>query len=329
MLVVDECSMLGLWLAAQFAQAVGENGRVILVGDPQQLPAIGPGRVLRDLIDSGLVPVTNLQTVHRQAARSAIIRAAQRIQQGKALVAGDHLQVRESLFGGPPLDLPAHDLVLVPTSSFPDKAQMTLLETVWGVIQRGEFKSKDVQVLTGMNKGPLGVVELNSVLQDMLNPCVEGAVEFRMAKTERWPATVFRRGDRVMQTVNDYDRSVFNGDMGTVVEIKESPFRIVVQFALAEDPVQVYKMPDHLNDIALAWCITVHKAQGGEFPCVVMPVHRTQNIMHNRNWLYTGITRARKLCVLLGDLAHVNKCVSTVPVEARLSGLEQRLRESN
>jgi exodeoxyribonuclease V alpha subunit len=211
-------------------------------------------------------------------------------------------------------------------------AQSELVAAVADLLKEGRFTVKDVQVLSGTNGGPLGVRRINTLLQGLLNPLVKGRLEcvYAASSTEE-EALVLREGDRVMQTTNDYDRGVLNGEIGTVIEVlpdetkgHEGHFIVRVLFESADTPTK-YAMKESRFDLKLAWCLTVHKAQGCEFPCVLLVVHPSQQIMHYRNWIYTGLTRARELCVLFGALRAVESCVAKQVVDHRTSGLLHRL----
>jgi exodeoxyribonuclease V alpha subunit len=258
-------------------------------------------------------------------------RSAQRIDRGEPLRPGEDIFVRETLQGE--LTLPSEDLVLVPGSADAELAQSELVAAVAELLKQGRFTVKDVQVLSGTNGGPLGVRRINILMQGLLNPPVKGRLEcvYAAVKATEEEALVLREGDRVMQTTNDYDRKVFNGEIGTVTKVlpdetkgHEGHFCVHVLFEGAETST-TYVMKESRFDLKLAWCLTVHKAQGCEFPCVLLVVHPSQQVMHYRNWIYTGLTRARDLCVLFGSLRAVESCVAKVLVDHRTSGLLHRL----
>ena len=275
LLVVDEVSMVDVPLMHSLLKAVPRRAALILVGDVDQLPSVGPGQVLADIISSGAVPVVRLTEVFRQAAQSRIITNAHRINQGRMPEPGDD---------------PSSDFHLVRCHD-PEDGVAKLLEIVARRIP-ARFRLdpiRDVQVLCPMNRGGLGARSLNFELQRLLNPPGE-------ARVERFGWT-FGPGDKVMQVVNDYEKEVFNGDLGLVRTIDTEAGELVVDF----DGREVAYDFGELDELVLAYATTVHKAQGSEYPAVVIPVTTQHYPMLRRNLLYTGVTRGRKLVVLVAQ----------------------------
>ena len=275
--IVDEASMLDIELTFALVRAIPDQARFVLVGDVDQLPSVGPGLVLHDLIESEALPVARLTEIFRQDQESQIVMAAYRVNEGKL-----------PLFPAHPSD--TDDCILVSEEDSGRFAER-IVQIVQEDLPRQGFTSSDIQVLTPMNKRELGTVQLNRVLQSALNSPQAGKQEVRRGEK------TIREGDRVVQTVNNYEKEVFNGDVGTVVGIDTSKSSVAVQFS---DASAIYD-PDDLDELELAYALTVHKAQGSEYPAVVLICHTSQYVMLQRNLLYTGLTRAQRKCVLLGN----------------------------
>ncbi len=304
LLVVDESSMVDVELMAALLQGLPAEGSLLLIGDADQLPSVGPGQVLRDLIDSGAVPVARLREIFRQADNSRIVRNAHRVNQGYL---PELESARDEL----------SDFYFVPAEDAED-GQRKVVEIVAGRIGRrfGLDPVRDVQVLSPMNRGPLGVRTLNVTLQAVLNPAPEsGAVE-----VERF-GWRYRAGDKVMQTENDYDKDVFNGDLGRIRSIDPGAEKMMIVFD--GRPVE-YRFSD-LDRLMLAYAVTVHKSQGSEYPAVVVPISTHHYVMLRRNLLYTAITRGRKLVVIVGQKWALQKAVEEASDLRRYSTLRERL----
>jgi exodeoxyribonuclease V alpha subunit len=302
--IIDETSMLDISLAWQLVRAIPPQAAVILVGDVDQLPSVGPGCVLRDIIDSGQVPVCRLTEVFRQAARSAIVTNAHRINQGEM-----------PLFPLEKVESPGStDFYFVEVAD-PDKAVDVLRRMMCEHIPQkfGFDRIDDIQVLSPMQRGVLGCRNLNTVLQEALNPT--GPAIQRYGWT-------FRVGDKVMQMVNDYDKDVFNGDIGRVAKIDEVEQEMTVRF---EDRPVKYDF-NELDELHLSYATTVHKSQGSEYPVVVLPIHTQYYMMLQRNLLYTAITRSRKLVVLVGTRKALAIAVKNTDARRRVTLLKQRLQ---
>jgi exodeoxyribonuclease V alpha subunit len=301
MLIVDEASMLDVPLAYYLLRALLPETQVLFVGDADQLPPVQPGNFLRDLIDSGVAVVVRLQEIFRQAADSNIIRNAHRIHRGEM-----------PLF---PKD--AGDFFLFPTEE-PERAAELVVELVQERIPRrfGLHPLRDIQVLCPMYKGAAGVSNLNARLQAALNPPAPG-------KPERsFGIFTLRAGDKVMQLRNNYEKEVFNGDIGFVTDIDVEEQVIWVQM---EDRRVPYDFGE-TDDLTLAYAISVHKSQGNEYPAVVLPLLTQHYMMLQRNLLYTAVTRARKLVVLVGSRRAISMAVNNARPAERYSLLKERLR---
>jgi len=300
MVIVDEISMLDVVLAHHLAKAIEPPTRLVLVGDPDQLPSVGPGNVLRDLIDSGCVPVARLTRIFRQDAHSLIVANAHRILAGEL----PRLPGRGDL---------GADFYLFPSEEPAQTAQI-LVDVVTQRIPRtfGFDWVRDVQVIAPMYRGECGVDVLNERLREAL-----GAGGRELVRG----GLVWRVGDRVIHTRNDYDKEVFNGDMGRIVDVSPEG-TLSVRF-----PEQTVGYSGaEVSDLRPAFAITVHRSQGGEFPVVVVPLVTQHYRMLQRNLLYTAITRARKLVVLVGSRRALRMAVENAEQAQRRSGLVERLR---
>lgn len=304
--VVDEASMLDLLLFYHLLKAVPPEAHLLLVGDADQLPAVGPGRVLADLLESEAVPAVRLTQLFRQAAGSQIVLAAHAINRG---------HVPEPAPGG------NGDFYVVAADS-PDSILLAIKKLLAERIPArfGLDPVGDVQVISPMHNGPVGVSVLNRELQALLNPPRTRLGDVTHA------GRVFRVGDKVMQIRNNYERDVYNGDVGRVIRVVPDDVRLVVEFPSFTGSVEVEYSTSDLDELALAYAISVHKAQGSEFPCVVMPLTTGHYMLLRRNLLYTAVTRARTLCVLVGSRKALGIAVDANRLEVRNSGLTSRLR---
>jgi exodeoxyribonuclease V alpha subunit len=311
MVIVDEVSMLDILLANNLIKAIPREAHLLLVGDADQLPSVGPGRVLRDCLESLAVPSIHLDAIFRQAEGSGIVANAHRIN------AGDFPRYARQVGadGGP-----SGDFFFFPRPE-PDACAELAIELVAERIPRrfGFDPRRDIQVLTPTHRGPAGVANLNALLQAALNPPSHGLAEHRMG------ATVFRIGDRVLQLRNNYDLEVYNGDIGKVVAIDPVEQLLIVRYDGERDVAYDFGL---LDELTLAYAISVHKAQGAEYPCVVIPLLTQHYALLQRNLLYTAITRAKSLVVLLGDKRAVAMAVKNNRVASRYTGLARRLKGS-
>ncbi len=303
--VIDETSMVDLSLGAQTLRAIPKHASLLLVGDVDQLPSVGPGSVLRDVIDSGAVAVCRLTEVFRQAAASEIITNAHRINEG---------QMPDLSAQASPPSRPATDFYFVRADE-PERGVELIVEMVRNRIPSrfGHDPLEDIQVITPMHRGLLGARNLNAVLQDRLNPDSPGV--------ERYGQT-YRVGDKVMQTVNNYDKDVYNGDSGRIVSVDIEKGELAVRF---DSRCVEYDIRE-LDELSLSYAITVHKSQGSEYPVVIVPIHTQHYVMLQRNLLYTAITRSRKLVVLVGTEKAVAIAVKRMSSTRRITTLRQRLQ---
>lgn len=303
LIVVDEASMIDVLLMNHLLKAVEVGSHLFLVGDVDQLPSVGPGNVLADLIESGVVPVVRLKTIFRQAANSTIIVNAHRINQGQMPLFPR--RARDFFFFNQPDPEGAADLVL-------DIVARRIPRTF------GYDPMTEVQVLSPMHRGAAGVGELNRRLQEVLNPPDNRKAEYHHGHR------IFRTGDRVMQVRNDYEKQVFNGDMGWVqaIDLENQIVRVDFDGHLVE-----YEF-HQLDQLVHAYAVSVHKAQGSEFPVVVMPLLMSHYLMLQRNLLYTGVTRAREMVVLVGSRRAIAVAVKNNRTVERHTRLAQRLREA-
>jgi exodeoxyribonuclease V alpha subunit len=301
LLVVDEMSMLDVVIAHHLFKAVGPHTRVVLVGDPDQLPSVAPGNVLCDLIASKCVPTFRLTQIHRQGRDSLIVANAHRILAGE----GPQLPERGDR---------AADFYFFPADD-PRRCADRVIEVVTERIPRsfGFDWSTSVQVLAPMYKGDCGVDALNERLRAALGANVE---EYRLGNRS------WRIGDRVIQTRNDYEKEVFNGDMGRIVAVDESG--VSVKYP----EKKVLYAPDELSDLQSAFAITVHRSQGSEYDVVVIPLVSQHFLMLQRNLLYTAVTRAKKLLVLVGSERALSMAIDNAEPSLRVSGLARRLAEA-
>lgn len=300
--VVDESSMIDITLADALLRAIPATSSVLFVGDCDQLPSVGPGNFLRDLLASGCVHTVRLTEVFRQAQQSLIVTNAHRINAG------------ESPILSPPDETRRQDFLFVEAED-PERVLECIRDLVSNRLPArfGLDPVSDIQVITPMHRGLIGARNLNRELQALLNP--------RGTAVERGPVT-FRAGDKVMQVENNYDKEVFNGDVGIIASINREDQHLKVNF----DGRLVSYDFNELDDLELAYAVTVHKAQGSEYSAVVMPVHTTHYIMLQRNLLYTGLTRGRRLVCLVGQKRAVHMAINSVSATPRYSALGQRLR---
>ncbi len=296
-LIVDECSMIDIVLMNSLLKAMPVNMRLILIGDIDQLPSVGAGNVLRDIIDSGCVPVVRLQRIFRQAKESRIIMNAHRMNQGKMPDLSNGANTDFFFLERPePEDAVAEIITLV-------KKKLPAYYKV---------PSASIQVLTPMQRGVVGATNLNMALQEALNQESEGL---------RRSGFIFKLSDKVMQIKNNYDKEVFNGDIGFVESVDMQERTLTVNF----DGRNISYEASELDELVHAYATTIHKAQGSEFPIVVMPVMMNHFCMLQRNLLYTGITRAKKILVMVGTRKAVAYGVRNMTVSKRNTMLKERL----
>ena len=301
-IIVDEASMVDLVLMDHLLCAIEPHTHLILVGDVDQLPSVGPGSVLRDLIDSERVPVAVLRRIFRQERESLIVANAHRILQGQNLEFADARERRD-------FDFMARE------------SEEEILETIKELLReripawlrlRPDEIVQSVQLLTPMHRGMLGTIQLNRELQSLLNPVGQGL--------ERG-GTTLRVRDKVMQLRNNYDKGVFNGDLGRIVSIDRDDGRIQVDF----DDKRVAYEADEWDEISLAYATSIHKSQGSEYPVVILPLHTSHYMMLYRSILYTAVTRGKSLVIVVGSRKALGMAIRNVRVENRNTGLKEKL----
>lgn len=316
--IIDEMSMVDIQLFQSLLRAVAPGTRLVLVGDVDQLPSVGPGQVLRDLIRSGCFPMVELKKIFRQAEESDIIVNAHRINNGEQIA----------------LDNKSRDFFLLERVDI-NVIYKHMIQLVREKLPRYVKATPfDIQVLTPMRKGPLGCETLNGILQRYLNP-PDGKKREHMSGD-----TIFREGDKVMQIKNNYQleweivsrygipvergTGVFNGDMGRILEIQEAASCLVVEYDEQRKVVYPFSL---LEELELSYAVTIHKAQGSEYPAVVMPLLSGPRMLFNRNLLYTAITRAKSCVTILGSSATVRDMIDNVSEKRRYTALAERIRE--
>ncbi|MDF2578018.1 MAG: recd1 [Chlamydiales bacterium] len=300
LLIVDESSMIDTMLMYNLLKAIPSGSRVIFVGDINQLPSVGPGNVLKNFIECEQLPVTILTEIFRQAAGSKIVTNAHRINTGEF----------PDISGGSTSDF------FFMNAETPEE----VLDILKGVVcfrlpKKYNFDPiNEIQVLAPMKRGVVGTINLNTELQKILNPSTDPLIH---------AAREFHVGDKVMQIRNNYDKEIFNGDVGRIIEIDRDTNEILVNF---ESKEVAYDLSD-LDELVLAYAVSIHKYQGSECPCIVVPVHTTHFLMLHRNLLYTAVTRGKKLVVLIGNKKALAIAVKNDTVKQRYSGLFQFLVE--
>ncbi|MCX6729947.1 MAG: ATP-dependent RecD-like DNA helicase, partial [Candidatus Portnoybacteria bacterium] len=299
MVIVDEASMIDIMLWYNIVKSIPDHASLLIVGDIDQLPSVGPGAVLADMINSQTIPVVKLTEIFRQAANSQIIVNAHRINQGQFPV-----QNSTSL----------SDFYFIQAQT-PEEIQEKLLHVVIEKIpKRFNFDPKrDIQVLTPMNRGGLGSRSLNSILQAKLNPNSE-------PKISRF-GTTFAPGDKIIQNVNNYDKDVFNGDIGIIESIDLEESEVQINF---DGHLVTYDF-NELDEVALAYATSIHKSQGSEYPVVVIPISTQHYMLLARNLLYTAVTRGRKLVIIIGQIKALAIAIKNNSIGTRMTNLRSRL----
>ncbi len=297
-LIVDECSMIDVILMNSLLKAVPSTMRLIMVGDIDQLPSVGAGNVLRDIIDSGTVPVVRLTRIFRQAQTSRIITNAHKINQG---IFPDISNGRNA------------DFFFIKQED-PELAAQEIVNIVKNRIPKAyHYNTNDIQVLAPMQRSVVGATNLNVILQEAINPVGESLSR---------GGYKYRNGDKVMQIRNNYEKEVFNGDIGVVENVSIEDRSLTVLF----DGRSVTYEDSELDELTLAYATTIHKAQGSEYPVVVIPLLMTHYVMLQRNLVYTGITRAKKICIIVGTTKALAYSIHNMVVLKRNTKLKERLQ---
>lgn len=317
-IIIDEMSMVDLSLFQSLLRAVAPGTRLILVGDVNQLPSVGPGQVLRDIMESRAFPMVVLQKIFRQAGESDIVVNAHRINKGQQIV----------------LDNKSRDFFMLERSDV-NVIYKHMIQLIQEKLPRYvDATPYDIQVLTPMRKGSLGVESLNGILQRYLNPAAPGKKEHQSGDT------IYREGDKVMQVKNNYQLEweivsrygipvdkgigVFNGDMGRIVEINEPLSQLVVEYDEHKRVTYPFSL---LEELELSYAITIHKSQGSEYPAVIMPLLTGPRMLFNRNLLYTGVTRAKNCVTILGSSETVRSMIANEAENRRYTAMGERIRE--
>lgn len=300
-LIVDESSMIDLFLAYSLIQAVPSTAHIVFIGDSDQLPSVGPGNILKDLIESERLTCVRLTEIFRQARSSLIVVNAHKVNHGEFPVSS--------------LPDTKKDFVFIEEST-----SQNLLARLKGLLggelsQKG-FANNDIQILAPMNRGPAGTQALNTFLQGLLNREPQPHLSFF--------GTQFKKGDRVMQIRNNYDKFVFNGDIGFITNLDPAEQTVVVSFG--EREVE-YTSAD-LDELVLAYATTIHKSQGSEYPVVIIPIFMSHFILLQKNLLYTAITRAQKLCILIGEPRAIAMAIHKKDAQKRVTFLKKMLQEA-
>lgn len=320
-IVIDEMSMVDIFLMNYISKGIYLGTKLVLVGDSNQLPSVGPGSVLKDMIESHQIPVISLNKIFRQAARSKIIVNAHHVNQGEGFIAKGSKEAEET----------EDDFFYINESS-----QEKMLFQV-ATLAKDRLKNygnyeffRDIQVLTPTKKGILGTKELNKALQSELNPASDTKIE------KVYGEQMFREGDRVMQVKNDYDiywdrkgsnengTGIFNGEFGRIVKIDQEAKQIKIEF---DDEKVAWYAFTNLEELELAYSITIHKSQGSEFNVVILVIPPSSPMLLTRNLLYTAITRAKKLLVVMGANRIIDYMIQNAESKTRNTGLEYKFRK--
>ncbi|MBC7190551.1 AAA family ATPase, partial [Candidatus Aerophobetes bacterium] len=308
--IVDEVSMVDILLANALLRALPSSCRLIFVGDADQLPAVGPGNFLQDMIQSQNIPVVKLKEIFRQAKKSLIVVNAHRINQGKFPLLSAPSKTCE-------FSSQEKDFYFIEEKDA-EKVEKIVISLCCKELPKkfGFDPFSDIQVISPLYKGQAGVTRLNRILQEILNPSGKAFKRGQM---------VFKEGDKVMQLKNNYEKEVFNGDIGTIKKVDEEEKVIEVNFPEKD----VLYQDDDLNQLTLAYAISVHKSQGSEYPVVIMPVIMSHYIMLQRNLIYTALTRAKKRVFLVGEKRALTIAIKNDRIAKRFTKLAERLLAEN
>ncbi|MDF2879487.1 MAG: hypothetical protein K0R54_44 [Clostridiaceae bacterium] len=310
-LIIDESSMIDAYVFFKLLEATDENTRILFVGDYEQLPSVGPGLILRDLINSNKIPTTTLNEIFRQAKESQIVMNSHKIIKGIKTTDKDGLS----------FDAKKEDFYFIERTDR-IKTQKAIIECVKRFVDNGLYSLSDIQILSPMKKGDLGVHNLNRIMQQTFNPPANTKSEMKINET-----TFFRVGDRVIQTTNNYELTVFNGEVGVVTAIyrdDNDDLKMEVDF---DNKIVEYD-EFTAEELLLAYVITIHKSQGSEFPIVIMPIHDSQALMLNKNLIYTAWTRAKKTVVVVGSKKVLDNSITVDDNTVRNSKIKEKIIEN-
>jgi exodeoxyribonuclease V alpha subunit len=326
-IILDESSMIDIRLAASFFRAISPSTQVLIVGDKDQLPSVGPGNLMADLIQSECIPVYSLTKVFRQAEQSKIISYAHTMNKGL-------VPDVQTPFEKPEIWQNGTDCMFIDTSMNPDKitepystlrygmdAIDTIVKLYKEIVPKYMGDKIEIQILVPMNKGSIGTKEINKRVQEAINPNTENKNELIIGER------IFREGDRVIQTANNYDLNVFNGDIGYITRIDKSDSSFIVDYGNSKFSKLIQYERSNLIEIELAYAITIHKSQGSEFKCVIIPVLNQHYIMLYRNLIYTGLTRAKSMGILLGERDAFERSIKNIDPNIRQTSLKRFLKE--
>lgn len=304
--IIDESSMIDADLFCKLIEQIDEKTRILFVGDHEQLPSVGVGLILRDLINSNKIPVTRLDEIFRQAQESQIIVNSHKIIQG--------INTKNGLS----IDNSKKDFFFIEKSTV-SGVKDNIMKSISRLVEAKGYNLEQIQILTPTNKGDLGTFSLNRTIQEVYNPYDEKKAELQIS-----PAKIFRVGDKVIQTENNYDINVFNGSVGTITKIdinKDGIYELFVNF----DGVTKIYTEDICDELMLAYALTIHKSQGSEFPIVIIPIHRSHDFMNNRNMIYTAITRAKEMVILIGTYDALDVAIDKTDNTIRNSQIIEKL----
>lgn len=320
-IVIDEMSMVDIFLMNYITKAIYMGTKLVLVGDSNQLPSVGPGSVLKDIIESEKIPITNLDKIFRQAAQSKIILNAHQVNKGESFISKEEAENTNE------------DFFFIKQISSEKMLEQVISLTTGRLQKFGNYDFyQNMQILTPTKKGPLGTKELNKTLQANINP------ESESKKEKKFGDTTFREGDRVMQIKNNYDifwdrtidgiyensTGVFNGEIGRIEKIDLSERQVKVVF---DDEKNVWYQFSELDQLELAYSITIHKSQGCEFDVVIIVAPQAAPMLLTRNLLYTAITRAKKLLVIVGSKNTIDFMIQNVDSKKRNTGLKSKISD--
>ncbi len=300
-LILDETSMIDVFLAHSIFKAISVDTHVIIIGDVDQLPSVGPGTILKDLINTDIIPCVQLTEIFRQAQNSMIIQNAHRINHGQ--------------FPTTALENCKKDFYFIQQNEA-EQCLETIQKILTQIIPQQGIDITEVSILTPMNKGIVGTQALNHAIQKLLNPDESKAQHSFMG-------TIFRQGDRVMQIKNNYDKNVFNGDIGTILSISQDDSQMTIEF----DGTKIVYDFDELNELVLAYAITIHKSQGSEYDAVIIPIFMQHFMLLQKNLIYTAITRAKKLCFFIGQTKAIGMGIKNNKQEERITFLKEQITE--